>query len=202
MLVSSTSRRGRGVVDESLDEMGPIDYVVLEWPGRQPTGEAAPLILDLVDRGIIRILDVAFLVKDEDGSSAAVSLDEVAAAEFGEFAGASSGLLGDDDLEEAAAALNPGTVGGGVGVGEPLGGAGRGGAAAFGWAVGGVGSDSGSGDPGRRWTRPRRTAEEGRLFDAWFASWCCADGGCGGYGDGGQQSCLAPSGQSLVTAGR
>jgi hypothetical protein len=97
------------VVDESLDEMGPVDYVVLEWPGRQPTGEVAPLILDLVDRGLIRVLDVAFLVKDEDGSSAAVSLEEVAVAEFGEFAGASSGLLGDDDLEEAAAALNPGT---------------------------------------------------------------------------------------------
>ena len=59
---------------EQLDEMGPIDYIVLEWPGRQPTGEVAPLILDLVDRGIIRILDIAFMVKDEDGTVAAIDL--------------------------------------------------------------------------------------------------------------------------------
>jgi hypothetical protein len=95
--------------EEPLEEMGPIDYVVLEWPGRQPTGEAAPLILDLVDRGIIRILDVAFLVKSEDGSTATISLDELATVGFGDFVGASSGLLGDDDLDHAATALNPGT---------------------------------------------------------------------------------------------
>jgi hypothetical protein len=93
--------------EASLEEMGPIDYVVLEWPGRQPTGEALPLIVDLVDRGIIRILDIAFLVKDEGGSTASVSMDEIAG--FDDFDGASSGLLGGDDLDEAAGALNPGT---------------------------------------------------------------------------------------------
>jgi hypothetical protein len=97
------------MIDEQLDEMGPIDYVVLEWPGKQPDGSVAPLILDLVDRGIIRILDVAFLVKDQDGSTATISLDELAPAEFSGFAGASSGLLGQDDLEDAASALDPGT---------------------------------------------------------------------------------------------
>jgi hypothetical protein len=97
------------MIDEQLDEMGPIDYVVLEWPGKQPDGSVAPLILDLVDRGIIRILDVAFLAKDQDGSTATISLDELAPAEFSDFAGASSGLLGQDDLEDAASALNPGT---------------------------------------------------------------------------------------------
>jgi uncharacterized protein DUF6325 len=97
------------MIDEQLDEMGPIDYVVLEWPGEQPHGDVAPLILDLVDRGIIRILDVAFLAKDQDGSTATISLDELAPAEFSDFAGASSGLLGQDDLEDAASALNPGT---------------------------------------------------------------------------------------------
>jgi uncharacterized protein DUF6325 len=97
------------MIDEQLDEMGPIDYVVLEWPGRQPDGSVAPLILDLVDRGIIRILDVAFLVKDQDGSTATISLDELAPAEFSGFEGASSGLLGQDDLEDAASALDPGT---------------------------------------------------------------------------------------------
>ena len=97
------------MIDEQLDEMGPIDYIVLEWPGKQPDGSVAPLILDLVDRGIIRILDVAFLVKDQDGSTATISLDELAPAEFSGFEGASSGLLGQDDLEDAASALDPGT---------------------------------------------------------------------------------------------
>ena len=97
------------MTDAQLEELGPIDYMVIEWPGRQPTGEAAPLILDLHDRGIIRIMDVAFMVKDEDGNSAGVSLEDFGAAEFGDFEGASSGLLGDEDLEEAAAALEPGT---------------------------------------------------------------------------------------------
>src|SRR5215213_11410503 len=62
---------------EQLEEMGPIDYIVIEWPGRQPTGEAVPLIVDLVDRGIIRVLDIAFLAKGEDGSAAAVDLADV-----------------------------------------------------------------------------------------------------------------------------
>jgi Family of unknown function (DUF6325) len=91
-----------------LEEMGPIDYVVLEWPGRQPTGEAIPLLLDLVDRGIIRIIDVAFMAKDEDGTVGALDLASLDG--MGEFDGASSGLLGQEDLEEAAAALEPGSA--------------------------------------------------------------------------------------------
>ena len=89
--------------------MGPIDYLIVEWPGRQPTGEALPHLIDLVDRGLIRILDLAFIAKAEDGSVAALEIadlgDEIAA-----FEGASSGLLGDDDVEEAGAALEPGTA--------------------------------------------------------------------------------------------
>jgi hypothetical protein len=97
--------------EEQLEEMGPIDYVVLEWPREQPTGDVVPLILDVVDRGIIRILDIALLAKDEDGSVAALDLAELSgdAASFAEFDGASAGLLGHEDLEEAAAALEPGT---------------------------------------------------------------------------------------------
>jgi hypothetical protein len=97
--------------EEQLEEMGPIDYVVLEWPREQPTGDVVPLILDVVDRGIIRILDIALLAKDEDGSVAALDLAELSgdAASFAEFDGASAGLLRHEDLEEAAAALNPGT---------------------------------------------------------------------------------------------
>jgi uncharacterized membrane protein len=96
---------------EQLEEMGPIDYIVLEWPGKQPSGEVAPLIVDLVDRGLIRILDIAFMVKDEDGTVAAIDLAAAngESAGFSEFEGASTGLLGDEDLQEAAAALEPGT---------------------------------------------------------------------------------------------
>jgi len=94
---------------EDLEEMGPVDFIVLEWPGRQPNGEAAPLILDAVDRGLIRILDVAFMVKDESGEVAALEMGELEGGGFDVFDGASSGLIGQDDLEEAATALQPGT---------------------------------------------------------------------------------------------
>src|SRR6185437_8375866 len=96
---------------EQIEEMGPIDYIVIEWPNEQPTGEAIPLILDLVDRGIIRLLDIAFLVKDENGSVYAIDLAEIAAAEagFDAFDGAASGLIGPEALEEAAAVLENGT---------------------------------------------------------------------------------------------
>ena len=95
-----------------LEELGPIDYVVLEWPGRQPTGEAAPLIIDLVDRGIIRIIDIAFMRKLEDGSIDTLDLGALDgdSAGFDAFEGASSGLLTQEDLEEAATALEPGTT--------------------------------------------------------------------------------------------
>jgi hypothetical protein len=96
---------------EEFDEMGPIDYLLVEWPGRQPTGEAAPHLIDLVDRGLIRILDLVFLHKDEDGSLVRLEIsdlgDQVEA--FAEFEGASSGLLSDEDADEAGSALEPGT---------------------------------------------------------------------------------------------
>ena len=95
---------------DQLEEMGPIDYIVLEWPGKQPSGEVAPLLVDLVDRGIIRILDIAFMVKGEDGSVAAIDVGAInGGGGWDEFEGASTGLLGDEDVQEAAAALEPGT---------------------------------------------------------------------------------------------
>jgi uncharacterized membrane protein len=92
---------------EQFEEMGPIDYIVLEWPKQQPTGEVAPMILDLHERGIIRILDVAFMMKDDDGSVVTLEVGDL--GDFAAFEGASSGLLGQDDLEEAASVLEPGT---------------------------------------------------------------------------------------------
>jgi hypothetical protein len=96
---------------DELNEMGPIDYLIVEWPGRQPTGEAVPHLIDLVDRGLIRILDLAFIAKGEDGSVAALEIADLGGEidAFAAFEGASSGLLSDEDFEEAGAALEPGT---------------------------------------------------------------------------------------------
>jgi hypothetical protein len=92
-------------------EMGPIDYLLVEWPGKQPEGEIAPYLVDLVDRGLIRILDLVFLAKGEDGSIAAMEIADVGGevAELAIFEGASSGLLDDEDIDEAGTALEPGT---------------------------------------------------------------------------------------------
>jgi hypothetical protein len=91
--------------------MGPIDYVLVEWPGRQPHGQLAPQLVDLVDRGLIRILDLAFITKGEDGSVAGVELSDLGdeVAELAVFEGAASGLLSDEDIEEAGRVLEPGT---------------------------------------------------------------------------------------------
>jgi hypothetical protein len=98
------------VGEDQFEEMGPVDYIVIEWPGRQPTGEVAPMIVELADRGVIRILDVAFLIKDVEGEIATVEAGEFDAdGSFAEFEGAGTGLIGEDDLAEAAAALKPGT---------------------------------------------------------------------------------------------
>lgn len=96
---------------DGLEEMGPIDYLVVEWPGKQPTGEAAPYLLDLVERGIIRILDLTFITKDEDGTVSGLEIDELGESveELKVFSGVSSGLISDDDTIEAAQALEPGT---------------------------------------------------------------------------------------------
>jgi uncharacterized membrane protein len=99
------------VSEQELREMGPIDYIILEWPGEPSGDEVVPLMIDLVDRGIIRILDIAFVSKDEAGELSAVEIGDMGptAAAFGAFDGAVSGLVDDDDLRDAAAALAPGT---------------------------------------------------------------------------------------------
>jgi hypothetical protein len=92
-------------------EMGPVDYLVIEWPGRQPSGEAMPYLIDLVDRGLIRILDLAFITKAEDGSVTRAEIADLGEQEqeLAVFVGVESGLLSDEDADEAAAALEPGT---------------------------------------------------------------------------------------------
>jgi uncharacterized membrane protein len=100
------------VSEPELDEMGPIDYIVLEWPTEPSGDEVVPLLVGLVDRGIIRILDIAFVSKGQDGTVAALEIDDLgpAAAAFGVLEGASSGVVDDEDLLEAASVLEPGTA--------------------------------------------------------------------------------------------
>ena len=103
------------VTDDAQLEVGPIDYVVIEFPGNRMTGEAFPLLVDLVDRGIIRLLDLLFIRKDLDGSVSAVAiadLDGDGVLDLAIFEGASSGLLGEDDVTEAGGVLEPGSSAG------------------------------------------------------------------------------------------
>ena len=99
-------------MDDELQEMGPIDYFLFEWKDQRPQGELAPLVLDLVERGVIRLLDVALLARDENGDVAALELGGLEGEhDLGEFEGATTGLLSDEDIAEAGATLDPGAVG-------------------------------------------------------------------------------------------
>jgi Family of unknown function (DUF6325) len=100
---------------DELDAMGPIDYLVVEFPGNRMTGEGLPLLVDLVDRGIIRILDLQFIRKELDGSVSGLEiadLDSDGKLDLMVFEGASSGLLGKDDVEDAASVIEPGSSAG------------------------------------------------------------------------------------------
>ncbi|ROZ88843.1 DUF6325 family protein [Gordonia sp. OPL2] len=98
------------MAEEVVQEIGPIDYVVVEWSGsKQPNGEALPHLIDLVERGIIRIIDFAFIMKSEDGTVAQLALDELG-AEFAILDGASADLIGDSDVAEASSVLEPGSA--------------------------------------------------------------------------------------------
>lgn len=92
---------------DAIEEMGPIDYLLVEWTGRQPNGELAPHLVDLVDRGLVRILDLVFMTKAEDGTVEAIELGEL--PELAVFEGVSSGLVDEEDLAEAGAVMEPGT---------------------------------------------------------------------------------------------
>ncbi|MGO9497764.1 MAG: DUF6325 family protein [Solirubrobacteraceae bacterium] len=96
------------------EAFGPIDVVVIGYPPDAPkTGEAIPILLDLVDRGIIRVLDALFVQKDEDGTFSGfdlADLDQDVAGDLAVFAGASTGMLNDDDAALAAAEIEPGSA--------------------------------------------------------------------------------------------
>jgi hypothetical protein len=100
-------------MDDALRHMGPVDYAVFAWPGEAPSdGRIASMIVDLHDKGIIRILDIAFAAKDNDGNVVAIDLANMGADNpFAVFDGASSGMMDEGDLQDAAEHMEPGSAG-------------------------------------------------------------------------------------------
>ena len=105
------TEQNEDTVSNDLEEMGPIDYLVVEFPGNKMTGEGLPILVDLVERGIIRIIDLAFFMKAADGSVAGVNIADLGDGEYDltVFEGASSGLISQDDIDEASAIIEPGS---------------------------------------------------------------------------------------------
>jgi Family of unknown function (DUF6325) len=101
-------------MDETEVELGPIDIVVIGYPPGAPmTGEAVPIMVDLVDRGIVRVLDALFVIKEEDGTFSGIdvaNLDPDRAGDLTVFAGASTGLISNDDVALIAAEMEPGSA--------------------------------------------------------------------------------------------
>ncbi len=103
------------MADEEANSLGPISYVIVEFPGNKMTGEGFPILVDLVDRGVIRILDLVFVTRDDDGSIRALELADIdhdGQLDLTVFEGAASGLIDASDLEDAAPAIEPGSSAG------------------------------------------------------------------------------------------
>lgn len=97
------------------EPMGPISYLIAEFPGRKLNGKGFPALVDLVDRGLIRILDLVFVTRAEDGTMSMLELadfDGDGELDLAVFSGASSGLIDESDLADAAAAIEPGSSAG------------------------------------------------------------------------------------------
>lgn len=92
--------------------LGPVDYLIVEWPaGTQPNGKGLEELANLSDRGLIRVLDLVFVTKGDDGAVAGLALadlDSDGALDLVQFEGASSGLIGPDDYDDAGGALEAG----------------------------------------------------------------------------------------------
>ncbi|RZU19127.1 hypothetical protein EV645_1335 [Kribbella rubisoli] len=96
----------------NVDELGPVDWIVVEFPSTKLTGEIAPILADYVDRGLIRILDLLFLLKDADGSFEAFESTDLDDSEIGQLRGFETGiamLLSEQDVEDLAETIEPGS---------------------------------------------------------------------------------------------
>ena len=93
------------------DAHGPIDFLLIEFPNERTDGSAAQALLDLVEAGTIRLLDLVVARKEDDGTVEVIDIDAAGdVTAFVQFSGARSGLLGDDDVQEAGSAMAPGTT--------------------------------------------------------------------------------------------
>jgi hypothetical protein len=98
-----------------LDEFGPVDYLVIEFPGSKFNGEIAPTLVDLVDRDIIRVLDLVMIRKEADGSFDAFELSDIDTGEAGDLRRIETDIaeiLSADDVANVAEALEPGSTAG------------------------------------------------------------------------------------------
>jgi hypothetical protein len=92
-------------------QVGPIDYLVVEFPGAKLTGEAMSALVDLVDAGTIRVLDLRVAIVDDNGDFTAVALTDLdgdGTLDLAVFSGVESGLLDDDDLAQSAGLVGSG----------------------------------------------------------------------------------------------
>jgi len=89
-----------------MPELAPVEYVVIDFPGNRFTGEIAPAIASLVDRGVVRILDLVFVKKNEDGSVTSFEFDQLDEVEaFAAIDGEAEGVLSDSDVSDLAATI-------------------------------------------------------------------------------------------------
>ena len=98
--------------DTDIDELGPVDWIVVEFPGSKFNGEIAPALADLVERDLIRVLDLLVLKKESDGVLEAFELSDLDEAEVGglrSFEHELAMLLSEDDVTAVAAAVEPGS---------------------------------------------------------------------------------------------
>jgi hypothetical protein len=98
---------------ESVDELGPVDWIVVEFPGSRFKGEIVPALEDLVNRDIVRILDLLIMKKDDDGGLEAFEISDLDSDELGSlrsYETALAMLLSADDVEAVAAAVEPGST--------------------------------------------------------------------------------------------